>query len=160
KKVFELYDTYGFPVDLTALILRERGYSLNEEEFEVELQKQKDRSRAATKVETGDWIVLEEDDIEEFVGYDILETPVRITKYRKVESSKEGEMFQLVFNLTPFYAEGGGQVGDKGYLKAPNGNVTYIVDTKKENNLIVHFSKTLPENLYATFTAVVDQKQR
>lgn len=160
KKVFELYDTFGFPVDLTALILRERGYTLNEKEFEVELQKQKERSRAATKVNTGDWVILEEDDIEEFIGYDILETPVRITKYRKMESSKEGEMFQLVFNLTPFYPEGGGQVGDKGYLKAPNGNVTYIIDTKKENNLIVHFSKTLPENLRETFTAVVDQKQR
>ncbi|HLV91477.1 MAG TPA: alanine--tRNA ligase [Aequorivita sp.] len=160
KKAFELYDTFGFPIDLTALILRERGYSLNEKEFEGELQKQKDRSRAATKVETGDWIVLEEDDVEEFVGYDTLVTPVRITRYRKVESKKDGEMYQLVFNLTPFYPEGGGQVGDKGYLKAPDGAVTYIIDTKKENNLIIHFSKTLPRNLKTTFTAVVDEKQR
>ena len=160
KKVFELYDTFGFPIDLTALILRERGFTLNEKEFEGELQKQKDRSRAATKVETGDWIVIEEDDIEEFVGYDTLETPVRITRYRKVESKKDGEMYQLVFNLTPFYPEGGGQVGDKGYLKAPDGAVTYIIDTKKENNLIIHFSKTLPRNLKKTFNAVVDQKQR
>ncbi len=160
KKAFELYDTFGFPIDLTALILRERGYSLNEKEFDAELQQQKDRSRAATKVETGDWVVLEEDDVEEFVGYDTLETQVRITKYRKVESKKEGEMYQLVFNLTPFYPEGGGQVGDKGYLKAADGGITYIVDTKKENNLIIHFSKTLPRNPQDTFVAVVDEKQR
>lgn len=160
KKAFELYDTFGFPIDLTALILRERGYSLNENEFDIELQQQKDRSRAATKVETGDWIVLEEDDVEEFVGYDTLETQVRVTKYRKVESKKEGEMFQLVFNLTPFYPEGGGQVGDKGYLKAADGGITYIVDTKKENNLIIHFAKTLPRNIEDTFKAVVDEQQR
>lgn len=160
KKAFELYDTFGFPIDLTALILRERGYSLNEEEFNAELQQQKDRSRAATKVETGDWIVLEEDEVEEFVGYDTLKTRVRITKYRKVESKKDGEMYQLVFNLTPFYPEGGGQVGDKGYLEAADGGVTYIVDTKKENNLIIHFSKTLPRNIEDPFLAVVDEKQR
>ncbi|WP_339699285.1 alanine--tRNA ligase [uncultured Marixanthomonas sp.] len=160
KKAFELYDTYGFPIDLTALILRERGYNLDEKEFESELKKQKDRSRAATKVETGDWVVLREDDVEEFVGYDTLETQVKITRYRKVESKKEGEMYQLVFNLTPFYAEGGGQVGDKGYLEAPNGEVVYIVDTKKENNLIIHFAKNLPRNTEDTFKAVVDVKQR
>ncbi len=160
KKAFELYDTFGFPIDLTALILRERGFSLNEKEFEIELQKQKDRSRAATKMETGDWVILAEDDVEEFVGYDTLATPVRITKYRKVESKKEGQMYQLVFNLTPFYPEGGGQVGDKGYLEAPDGGVTYIIDTKKENNLIVHYAKHLPRNLESTFTAVVDEKQR
>ncbi|MAP79905.1 MAG: alanine--tRNA ligase [Aequorivita sp.] len=160
KKAFELYDTFGFPIDLTALILRERGYTLNEKEFDKELQKQKDRSRAATKVETGDWVVLETDDVEEFVGYDTLKTQVKITRYRKVESKKEGEMYQLVFNLTPFYPEGGGQVGDKGYLEAADGGVTYIVDTKKENNLIIHFSKTLPRNPAATFKAVVDEKQR
>src|SRR5690554_1178160 len=160
KKAFELYDTFGFPIDLTALILRERGYSLNEKEFNEELQQQKERSRAATKVETGDWIVLENDDVEEFVGYDTLETQVKITRYRKVESKKEGEMYQLVFNLTPFYPEGGGQVGDKGYLKASDGGLTYIVDTKKENNLIIHFTKTLPRNLEVTFKAVVDEKQR
>ncbi len=160
KKAFELYDTFGFPIDLTALILRERGYSLNEKEFDAELQQQKERSRAATKVETGDWVVLEKDDVEEFVGYDTLETQVKITRYRKVESKKEGEMYQLVFNLTPFYPEGGGQVGDKGYLKAADGGVTYIVDTKKENNLIIHFTKTLPRNPETTFKAVVDEKQR
>jgi alanyl-tRNA synthetase len=160
KKAFELYDTFGFPIDLTALILRERGYSLNEKEFDAELQQQKERSRAATKVETGDWVVLEKDDVEEFVGYDTLETQVKITRYRKVDSKKEGEMYQLVFNLTPFYPEGGGQVGDKGYLEAADGGVTYIVDTKKENNLIIHFTKTLPRNPETTFKAVVDEKQR
>ncbi|MBK5213517.1 MAG: alanine--tRNA ligase [Flavobacteriaceae bacterium] len=160
KKAFELYDTFGFPIDLTALILRERGYSLIEKEFDAELQQQKERSRAATKVETGDWVVLEKDDVEEFVGYDTLETQVKITRYRKVESKKDGEMYQLVFNLTPFYPEGGGQVGDKGYLKATDGGITYIVDTKKENNLIIHFTKTLPRNPESSFIAVVDEKQR
>lgn len=160
KKAFELYDTFGFPIDLTALILRERGYSLNEKEFDAELQQQKERSRAATKVETGDWVVLEKDDVEEFVGYDTLETQVKISRYRKVESKKEGEMYQLVFNLTPFYPEGGGQVGDKGYLEAIDGGVTYILDTKKENNLIIHFTKTLPRNPETTFKAVVDENQR
>ncbi|RFN59743.1 alanine--tRNA ligase [Marixanthomonas ophiurae] len=160
KKAFELYDTYGFPIDLTALILRERGYNLNEKEFESELKKQKDRSRAATKVETGDWVVLHEDDVEEFVGYDTLETQVKITRYRKVESKKEGELYQLVFNLTPFYAEGGGQIGDKGYLEASDGEVVYIIDTKKENNLIIHFAKNLPRNPESSFKAVVNTQHR
>ena len=159
-KVFELYDTYGFPKDLTGLILRERGYSYNESEFDSELQKQKERSRAAGKVETGDWNVLADDSEEEFIGYDSLEANVKITRYRKVESKKEGELFQLVFNLTPFYPEGGGQVGDKGYLEAANGEVTYVVDTKKENNLIIHFVKNLPRNPEGNFKAVVDAKQR
>lgn len=160
QKVFELYDTYGFPKDLTGLILRERGYSYNESEFDSELQKQKERSRAAGKVETGDWNVLADDSEEEFIGYDSLEANVKITRYRKVESKKEGELFQLVFNLTPFYPEGGGQVGDKGYLEAANGEVTYVVDTKKENNLIIHFVKNLPRNPGGNFKAVVDAKQR
>ena len=159
-KAFELYDTFGFPIDLTSLILRERGFQLNEEEFNTELQKQKERSRAATKVATGDWVVLKDDAEEEFVGYDTLESQVKITRYRKTESKKEGELYQLVFNLTPFYPEGGGQVGDKGYLEAANGEVVYIVDTKKENNLIVHFAKNLPRNPEETFKAVVDVKQR
>lgn len=110
KKAFELYDTFGFPIDLTALILREKGFSLNEKEFDEELQKQKDRSRAASKVTTGDWVELLEDDEEEFVGYDMTQARVKITRYRKVESQK-GEMYQLVFNITPFYAEGGGEIG-------------------------------------------------
>ncbi|MFT5103365.1 MAG: alanyl-tRNA synthetase [Candidatus Latescibacterota bacterium] len=160
SKAFELYDTFGFPIDLTALILRERGYQLDEAGFEAELQKQKERSRAATKVATGDWVVLYDDAEEEFVGYDYLETDVKITRYRKVESKKDGEMYQLVFNLTPFYPEGGGQVGDKGYLEASNGEVVYIIDTKKENNLIIHFAKNLPRKVDDTLKAVVDNKQR
>ncbi|HLT32231.1 MAG TPA: alanine--tRNA ligase, partial [Aquaticitalea sp.] len=160
KKAFELYDTYGFPIDLTALILGENGLKLDEKGFKEELQKQKDRSRAASEMSTDDWTVIIEDDVQEFVGYDTLETNVKLTRYRKVTSKKEGAMYQLVFNLTPFYAEGGGQVGDKGYIEAPNGDVTYIIDTKKENNVIIHFSKELPTDLEATFKASVDAKQR
>ncbi|NVJ89291.1 MAG: alanine--tRNA ligase [Flavobacteriaceae bacterium] len=159
-KAFELYDTYGFPIDLTALILSEKGYSLDEKGFQEELEKQKNRSRAASETSTEDWTVLLEDNDEEFIGYDTLEAQVKITKYRKVTSKKEGEMFQLVFNLTPFYAEGGGQVGDKGYLEDSHGDVIYILDTKKENNIIVHFTKNLPKNLNDSFKAVVDAKQR
>ena len=159
-KAFELYDTFGFPIDLTALILRERGYDLDQKEFEAALKKQKDRSRSATKIATGDWVELAQDTQEEFVGYDTLQTTVKIVKYRKVASKKDGEMYQLVFNVTPFYPEGGGQVGDKGYLEASNGEVVYIVDTKKENNLIVHFSKNLPRKPQESFKAVVDIKQR
>lgn len=159
-KAFELYDTYGFPIDLTALILSEKGYTLDEKGFETELKKQKDRSRAASKTSTEDWTNLIDGKVEEFIGYDSLKTQVKITKYRKVTSKKEGEMYQLVFNLTPFYPEGGGQVGDKGYLKDSKGDVIYIVDTKKENNVIIHFSKNLPKNLNDTFQAVVDAKQR
>jgi alanyl-tRNA synthetase len=160
KKAFELYDTFGFPIDLTALILRERGYALDEAEFEAELLKQKERSRAATKVETGDWEILSDDAVEEFIGYDTLETNVKITRYRRIDSKKDGELYQLVFNLTPFYPEGGGQVGDKGYLEAPNGEVVYVIDTKKENNLIIHFVKNLPRKPEDTFKAVVDKEQR
>nr|AOE08589.1 alanyl-tRNA synthetase [uncultured bacterium]CCG00515.1 Alanyl-tRNA synthetase [uncultured Flavobacteriia bacterium] len=159
-KAFELYDTYGFPIDLTALILSEKGFTLDEKEFQAELQKQKDRSRAAGKIEAGDWTVLQDDAEEEFVGYDTLKTPVKITRYRKINTAKEGDQYQLVFNLTPFYPEGGGQVGDKGYLESANGDVVYITDTKKENNLIIHITKNLPEDIANTFTAVVDQKQR
>lgn len=159
-KAFELYDTYGFPIDLTALILREKGMKIDEKVFEQELEKQKQRSREATKLITGDWVHLREDDEQEFVGYDLLETTVRIVRYRKVSNQKEGEMYQLVFNLTPFYAEGGGQTGDKGYLKASNGLLYYIEDTKNENNLTVHYTKTLPEKPEDTFTAVVDENQR
>ncbi|SEE00332.1 alanine--tRNA ligase [Polaribacter dokdonensis] len=159
-KVFELYDTFGFPIDLTALILSEKGYTLDEKGFEEELQKQKNRSRAASEMSTDDWTVLVDDTEEEFIGYDFLEANVKLTRYRKVTSKKDGEMYQLVFNLTPFYPEGGGQVGDKGYLEDANGDVVYILDTKKENNVIIHFAKNLPQNLEASFKAVVDEKQR
>lgn len=160
KKAFELYDTYGFPIDLTALILSERGLKLDEEGFQEQLQLQKERSRAASKVTAGDWNVLVEDDIQEFVGYDRLSQQVKITKYRRVESAKDGEIFQLVFNATPFYGESGGQTGDKGYLEAQNGDIIYIIDTKKENNQTIHLAKSLPENLTGTFNAVVDAIQR
>ncbi|MEZ4791991.1 MAG: alanine--tRNA ligase [Gelidibacter sp.] len=160
EKAFELYDTFGFPIDLTALILREKGLTLDEAGFHSEMKKQKDRSRAASEMSTDDWIVLIEDAVQEFVGYDTLETNVKITRYRKVVSKKDGEMYQLVFNLTPFYAEGGGQVGDKGYLEDARGNVIYILDTKKENNVVIHFAKNLPEHINETFKAVVDAKQR
>ena len=158
-KAFELYDTFGFPVDLTALILSENNMTLDEDAFATEMAQQKARSRAAAQVETEDWIDIREDDEQEFVGYDILTTPVKIVRYRKV-TTKNGSLFQLVFNLTPFYPEGGGQVGDKGYLEAPNGNVTYITDTKKENNLIIHVANQLPTDLNGTFTAVVDAQKR
>lgn len=160
KKAFELYDTYGFPIDLTALILSEKGLKLDEEGFKEQLQLQKERSRAASKVTAGDWHVIIEDDVQEFVGYDRLAQQVKITKYRRVESAKDGEIFQLVFNATPFYGESGGQTGDKGYLEAQNGDIIYIIDTKKENNQTVHLAKSLPENLTGTFNAVVDAIQR
>ena len=160
EKAFELYDTFGFPIDLTALILEEKGFELDRAGFEKALQAQKDRSRAASEVSKEDWTVVMADSEQEFVGYDQLETEVRIVKYRKVTSKKEGDHYQLVFNLTPFYAEGGGQVGDKGYLEAPNGDVTYVIDTKRENNEIVHFAENLPKDISAAFKAVVDGRQR
>ena len=160
KKAFELYDTYGFPKDLTSLILRENEMSFDEAEFDAEMEKQKSRSRAAAAIDTDDWIILEDDKEQEFIGYDHLEADVRITRYRKISSKKEGDMFQLVFNMTPFYPEGGGQVGDKGYLEIPNGNVIYIFNTKKENNLILHYAKNLPNDPSQTIKAVVDEKNR
>ena len=160
EKAFELYDTYGFPIDLTALILSEKALKLDEKGFKEELQKQKNRSRAASEMSTDDWTILADDVDEEFIGYDTLEADVKVTRYRKVTSKKDGDMYQLVFNLTPFYPEGGGQVGDKGYLEDTHGDVVYILDTKKESNVIIHFTKNLPKHLNETFKAVVDAKQR
>lgn len=160
KKAFELFDTYGFPIDLTALILSEKGLSLDEVAFESELQKQKERSRAASKVKAGDWQILSDDEDQEFIGYDYTEAKVKITRYRKVESVKDGEIYQLVFNMTPFYPEGGGQVGDVGVLEAANGDVVYILDTKKENNQIIHFTKELPTNLNEIFKVIVGPDHR
>ena len=160
EKAFELYDTYGFPIDLTALILSEKGLKLDEKGFNEELQKQKKRSRAASEISTDDWTIIVDDAEEEFVGYDILQANVKLTRYRKVSSKKDGDMYQLVFNLTPFYPEGGGQVGDKGYLEDTRGDVVYILDTKKENNVIIHFAKNLPKHIDQSFKAAVDVKQR
>ncbi len=159
-KVFELKDTYGFPEDLTDLILREKGYTYNHKEFEQKLAEQKARGKEASESKSDDWTILMDDAVEEFVGYDRLSADVKLTRYRKVTSKKDGEMYQLVFNLTPFYAEGGGQVGDKGYVESADGDVVYILDTKKESNVIIHFAKNLPKDLTATFKAVVDEKQR
>jgi alanyl-tRNA synthetase len=160
KKAFELYDTYGFPIDLTSLILSEKNLSLDIESFNNELQIQKNRSKAASESSTEDWTILIDDPVQEFVGYEILTTKLRITKYRKVNSKKDGDLFHLVFNITPFYPEGGGQVGDKGQLESSNGDITYILDTKKENNVTIHFAKQLPNNINDLFTAVVDSKLR
>ncbi len=158
-KVFELYDTFGFPKDLTALILKEKGFSYNEAEFEVELQKQKTRSRAASEVSTEDWNVLIPGNVETFVGYDKTENEVKITRIRKVDSKKDGILYQIVLDNTPFYPEGGGQVGDKGTLVSANETIE-IIDTKKENNLILHFAKQLPENIEAGFVAKVNTDLR
>ena len=160
EKAFELYDTFGFPIDLTALILHEKGYDLDEKGFELELQKQKDRSRAAAQVTAGDWQVIVNNSEEKFIGYDHSIADVKLTRYRKVDSKKDGQIFQLVFNQSPFYPEGGGQAGEKGYLEAINGDVTYLIDTKKENNLIIHLTKNLPKDIHANYTAVVDVKYR
>jgi alanyl-tRNA synthetase len=159
-KAFELYDTFGFPIDLTALILSEKGYALDEAGFDVAMQAQKKRSKSASEMSKQDWEVLAYDNEQEFIGYDTLQTDVKIVKYRKITSKKEGVQYQLVFDFTPFYAEGGGQIGDKGYLESTDGDVIYIIDTKKENNEILHFTKNLPKKLEGTFKAVVDTKHR
>ena len=158
-KAFELYDTFGFPEDLTALILKEKGLDYNKEEFDAELLKQKTRSRAASEVAKDDWVTLVEGNTESFVGYDQLENEVHITRYRKVDSKKDGLLYQIVLSATPFYPEGGGQVGDRGVLKSANESIE-ILDTKKENNLILHITKSLPENVEGTFTAAVNAKLR
>ncbi|WP_370398528.1 alanine--tRNA ligase [Tenacibaculum dicentrarchi] len=160
KKVFELKDTYGFPEDLTALVLSEKGLDYNKEEYKEALKQQQNRGRAATAIETDDWNVLIEDDEEEFIGYDTLTADVKLTRYRKVTTKKDGEQYQLVFNMTPFYPEGGGQVGDVGHIETSNGDLIYVVNTKKENNLIIHYTKSLPSNLSEKFKAVVNKNSR
>jgi alanyl-tRNA synthetase len=158
-KAFELYDTFGFPKDLTALILKEKGMSFNETEFDTSMLEQKTRSRAASEVSTEDWSVLIPGNIETFVGYDQLESEVKITRIRKIDSKKDGILYQIVLDNTPFYPEGGGQVGDRGVLTSANESIE-IIDTKKENNLILHFTKRLPENIDAGFVAKVNQELR
>jgi alanyl-tRNA synthetase len=158
-KAFELYDTFGFPIDLTALILREKGFELDEAGFNAAMQEQKTRSRAASEVSTEDWSVLIPGNVETFVGYDQTENEVKITRIRKIDSKKDGVLYQIVLDHTPFYPEGGGQVGDKGTLVSANETIE-IIDTKKENNLILHFAKKLPENVNAGFIAKVNQDLR
>jgi len=157
---FELYDTYGFPIDLTELLAREKGLTVDMEGFNQALQIQKDRSRAATAIDTGDWIEVNQDEGFEFVGYDTLTAVTEVVKYRKVVA-KNKEQFQLVLSVSPFYAEGGGQVGDSGELISEStGEKIYITDTKKENGLFVHFTNKLPLELKGTFVAQVDKTKR
>ncbi len=158
KEAFVLYDTYGFPLDLTELILREQGMDVDKNEFDAEMQKQKDRARHAASVETGDWVEVNEGE-PEFVGYDLYESPTRILRYRKVKQ-KNKEYYQIMLTRTPFYAEMGGQVGDTGILVAPEGETIEIFDTKRENNTAVHLSHKLPSNPENEFTAKVNVTAR
>ncbi|MBA22506.1 MAG: alanine--tRNA ligase [Flavobacteriales bacterium] len=160
EQVFELYDTYGFPLDLTALIAREKGYEVDEEGFEKAMTEQKARSRAASSSSAEDWTEVNNLPIDGFVGYDHLEAQVKLVRYRKIKSAKSGDQFQLVLNTTPFYSEGGGQVGDMGILVDSKGNKVNILDTKKENNLTVHYTEDLPQNISDSFTAQVDVENR
>jgi len=155
---FELYDTYGFPIDLTELMAREKGLRVDMDGFQKALTVQKDRSRAATAIDTGDWIMVNAGEEVDFVGYDASEVASTILKYRKI-NAKGKEQYQLVLDQTPFYAESGGQVGDTGVLIA-SGESILITDTKKENGLIVHFADTLPADLNAKFIAKVDSAKR
>jgi alanyl-tRNA synthetase len=158
KLAFELYDTYGFPLDLTELILKESNFTVDVSGFSAEMDEQKMRSKNAAVLDKDDWVMLVEDDKEEFTGYDFSSNEIRITRYREVRS-KDKTMYQLVFNLTPFYAESGGQVGDKGVIENENEKV-YIVDTQKENELIIHLSKELPADPSAPFMASVNDSER
>ncbi len=159
---FEMYDTFGFPLDLTKLVLEQNNFglkiTLDEAGFEKEMQQQKNRSRAATALETEDWIEINKTDKTNFVGYDSLETKSKIVKYRKV-SGKGKELYQIVLDNTPFYAESGGQVGDSGQLTINNEQLT-IIDTKKENDLIIHFAENIPTNLSGEVIAKVDTARR
>jgi len=163
KETFELLDTYGFPVDLTRLIASENNLSVDEAGFNAEMQQQKNRSRAATAIDAEDWVILEEDGANEFIGYDTLEIKSKITRYRKVKA-KGKEAYQLVLNVTPFYAESGGQVGDTGFI-APlstsgEGPGVRINNTRKENNLIIHFADELPADITGDVIAKVDTHKR
>jgi len=158
ETAFELYDTFGFPVDLIRLIASENNLSIDEKDFEIEMQQQKTRSRAATAIDTEDWIILNESAQNTFVGYDTLETETRVLKYRKVKA-KGKESYQIVLETTPFYAESGGQVGDTGKLIINNEELI-INDTKKENDLIIHFTDSIPADISGEVIARVDAKKR
>lgn len=155
---FELYDTYGFPIDLTQLMSRELGWEVDMEDFRIRLEEQKNRSRKDATVETDDWVEVVASQGTLFVGYDTTTAEVRITAYRKIVA-KGKEIFQLVFDQTPFYAESGGQVGDTGYIESENGRIE-IIDTKKEHGLTVHLVERIPSNLTALHMAVVDTHKR
>ena len=160
KKVFKLYDTFGFPIDLTALILEEKGLSLDYKTFKNALQEQKNRSKTASEIHTDDWVILDDSTVKtSFIGYDALQSETKILRYRKVNNKKIGDYYQLVFDTTPFYAESGGQIGDRGLLSEGQEQIP-IFDTKKEHNLWVHLTKKLPKNINNTFTAVVDKEFR
>lgn len=155
---FKLYDTFGFPLDLTELILREHGMSTDVAGFNAEMQKQKDRARNAAAVETGDWTKVHDGE-PEFVGYDETESTAHILRYRAVKQ-KKSEFYQIVLSRSPFYAEMGGQVGDSGWLISETGEKIEVFDTKRENNLAVHLTKKLPQNLEGLFTAKIDTDKR
>jgi alanyl-tRNA synthetase len=158
KTAFELYDTFGFPLDLTSLIARENGFSLDEQGFTSEMEIQKNRSRSASESETGDWMMVHEDEGVEFIGYDFLKADSQLIKYRVI-SDKKGDRYQVVLDKTPFYAESGGQIGDTGWLISESEKIR-VVDTKKENDLIVHFVEKLPQHPEKQFSAEVDQVKR
>ena len=160
RQAFELYDTFGFPIDLTQLLAKENNIEVDIEEFKIALQEQKNRSRSDAKKESGDWIVVQEDEREEFVGYDYLETDVKITRYREV-TVKGKKQYHLVLNLTPFYAESGGQVGDKGVLVGKDDDEKIgIIDTQKENQLSIQITEKLPDKLNQHFQAKVNLEKR
>jgi len=156
---FVLYDTYGFPLDLTALILTEQGLSVDEAGFDKAMQEQKERARNAAAIDAGDWQVVNDGSAVRFVGYDILECTTEILRYREVKQ-KNATFYQVVLSETPFYAEMGGQVGDKGFLIATDGTKYEVFDTKRENNLAIHLMKKLPATLEGDFRAVVDEERR
>ena len=156
---FVLYDTYGFPLDLTALILTEQGLSVDEAGFDKAMQEQKERARNAAAIDAGDWQVVNDGSAVRFVGYDTLECTTEILRYREVKQ-KNATFYQVVLSETPFYAEMGGQVGDKGFLIAADGTKYEVFDTKRENNLAIHLMKKLPATLEGDFRAVVDEERR
>lgn len=159
KDAFELYDTFGFPFDLTELILKEKGLRVSKTEFDKHMQEQKERSKQASLTETNDWVIVSDSKKESaFVGYHQLSAEIKILKYRKIQT-KNTKAYQLVFDQTPFYAESGGQVGDTGYIQNEAEKIS-IYDTKKENNLIVHYCKQLPKNPEHTFQAQVASNKR